>query len=62
MDHVAHPLLFYGACVVGGLGVALALPRRGISPRAIGAIIAAAGGGLALLALGLRNPHARPNI
>ncbi len=50
MDLFVSPILLYSACTLGALGVALALPRRGISPQVIGFIIAGAAlGGLFLL-------------
>jgi NADH-quinone oxidoreductase subunit J len=54
--------MLYGLCVLGALGVCLALPRRGISPQVLGALIASLAGGLLLLGLGTANPAALPNI
>lgn len=62
MDQIINPYILYGLCVVGALGVCLALPRRGMSPQVIGALVAALAGGLGLLALGARNPQALPNV
>jgi NADH-quinone oxidoreductase subunit J len=54
LDQVINPLLLYAGCVLGGVGVALALPRRGASFAVIGGIIAAAAAGLIVLGLTLR--------
>ncbi len=54
MALLASSYLLYGACAVGAVGVALALPRKGISPQVIGALIAAVA--LGLLALALAGP------
>lgn len=51
MELLYNPFLLYTGCVLGALGVALALPRRGLSPQALGGLIAAAGAGLILLAI-----------
>lgn len=54
---VSDPLssmLLFAACVVGGLGVAIALPRRGVNPQVIGALVAALGLGIMYLWLGRR--------
>lgn len=58
----ATPFLLYLGVVVGALGVAMALPRRGLSPQAVGAIIAGGGLGLVFLALGLRAGQDWPGI
>lgn len=66
MDHLVHPLLLYLACLLGGVGVALALPRAKYRLTLIGAVLAAAGGGLVVLMLGLaafdRGPETLPNL
>ena len=41
MDHVVSQAVLFICLVVAGLGVAIALPRRGISPQVLGALIAA---------------------
>lgn len=53
MDLIS-PLILYTALVLGAVGVAIALPRRGVSPQIIGALVAGAGGGLVILVLSLR--------
>ncbi len=58
---LASPILLFAASVVGALGIALALPRRRVSPQLLGALIAGLGLGGAFLALGLRSDHL-PNI
>lgn len=62
MDGIFGPLLVYLACVVGALGVGMALPRKGSNPQVIGGVIAAGGLGLLLLGLGVLAPDALPNI
>lgn len=54
MDQIVSPVLLFVCLVVGGLGVALALPRKGISPQIIGALIAGAAFGVLMVVLGLR--------
>jgi NADH-quinone oxidoreductase subunit J len=48
------PLILYTALVLGAVGVAIALPRRGVSPQIIGALVAGGAGGLVILVLSLR--------
>lgn len=54
MPASALPILLYGACVVGALGVATALPKRGINPQLIGVLVAALGLGGVFVYLGLK--------
>jgi len=61
LEQIINPYILYSLCVVGALGVCLALPRRGLSPQILGALIAALAGGLGLVALGAKNPQALPN-
>lgn len=51
MGTILNPFLLYGLIALGGLGVCLALPRKGLSPQVIGALIAGAAGGLFILFL-----------
>lgn len=53
MDAVVSPVWFYLLLAVGGIGVALALPRPRVSPQLLGGLIAAIGFGGIFLALGL---------
>lgn len=62
MNTLASPILLFAACLLGALGVALALPRKGVSPQLVGVLIAALGLGGIFLALGLRSPEALPNF
>ena len=57
MDSVVNPFILYAAIALGGLGVLVALPRRGANPQIIGAALAALGGGavIALLTLAGRS-------
>jgi len=61
LEQIINPYILYGLCVLGAIGVCLALPRRGINAQIIGALVAAGAGGLTLLALGLGHPDALPN-
>ncbi len=54
MDALINPILLYAALAIGGVGVAMAIPRRGINPQQIGGVIAAAGAGLVILLLSLK--------
>jgi NADH-quinone oxidoreductase subunit J len=58
---LASPILLYVGCALGVLGLALALPRKGLSPQVIGALIAGAGLGAIFIALGVANPEHLPN-
>jgi NADH:ubiquinone oxidoreductase subunit 6 (subunit J) len=54
LDGLFSPVLLYVGCALGALGVVMALPRRGLSPRVLGAIVAGVGLGAIFLGLGLR--------
>lgn len=54
MSDVVHPILFYLAIALGGVGVWLAMPRRGANPQILGGILAASAFGLGILLLSLR--------
>lgn len=62
LNTLASPILLFAACLLGALGVALALPRKGVSPQLVGALIGALGLGGIFLALGLRSPQSLPNF
>jgi NADH-quinone oxidoreductase subunit J len=65
LDHLISPFILYIGLAVGAVGVWLALPRRGVSPQAIGGIVGAAGAGLVILALtvsALRAGEGLPNL
>lgn len=55
MDGLVSPILLYLGCAIGAVGVCMALPRRGLSPQLLGALIAAVGVGGVFLGLGLRS-------
>ncbi|GJQ28288.1 MAG: hypothetical protein HBSAPP03_01720 [Phycisphaerae bacterium] len=59
---IINPYMLYGLCVLGGVGVCLALPRGGKRPQILGALLAALIGGGAMLALGLTAGKAFPNL
>lgn len=62
MDQIAHPILLYAGLALGAVGVCLAMPRRRPHPQILGALLAAAAGGLVLLALALAAAWALPNL
>lgn len=58
-----NPYLLFGLLVVGAVGVAMALPRRGNNPQVLGAAVAGLAGGLLMLFLGLKaGPDKIPNV
>jgi NADH-quinone oxidoreductase subunit J len=58
-----NPYLLFGLLVVGAVGVAMALPRRGNNPQVLGAAVAGLAGGLLMLFLGLQaGPDKIPNL
>jgi NADH-quinone oxidoreductase subunit J len=59
---VLHPLIVYGLCALGAVGVLLALPRRGNLPQIFGALIASLAGGAALIVMGLKAKEHLPNL
>ncbi|HMN41650.1 MAG TPA: NADH-quinone oxidoreductase subunit J [Phycisphaerales bacterium] len=58
MDGLISPILLYSGCIVGALGVCLALPRRGLSPQIIGALVFALAFGILMVGLGIKAPKA----
>jgi len=62
VDLLVSPILLYGACALGGLGVAFALPRKRVSPFILGALVAAIALGALFIGLGVRYPDQIPNI
>lgn len=66
-SHRVNAIVLYLLCALGAVGIAIALPRKRVNPQILGAVIAAAAGGLALAALGLHavrtaGPGALPNL
>src|SRR5262249_43718872 len=57
MNVLVSPILLFAGCILGALGVGLALPRRGLSPQLLVAIVAGGGLGMIYLALGTRTGH-----
>lgn len=62
MDHVINQVALYVLLALGGVGVCVALPRRGLNPQPIGAILAAAAGGLVVLLMSLSAREHLPNL
>lgn len=62
MTELFSPILLYGGCAVGAVGVCLALPRRGTSPQVLGAIVAAIAFGAVFLALAIKAEGHLPNF
>lgn len=62
MDQVINPVILYVLLALGGVGVCMALPRRGNNPQPIGGIIAAAAAGLVILVLSLKAAPRLPNL
>ncbi|GAB4547294.1 MAG: hypothetical protein Tsb0013_06930 [Phycisphaerales bacterium] len=58
MHELFNPVLFYVLLTIGAVGVALALPRRGVSPQIIGGLVAGAGFGGVLIMMGVRGGQA----
>ncbi len=52
MDMIVNPVLLFLALAIGGVGVAVSVPRRKFQASLIGGIIAATGVGLLIVALG----------
>lgn len=62
MEFVANPVFMYLCVALGGIGVAVALPRPRATPQILGALLAVAGLGGAFLALGLKAGADRPGF
>lgn len=61
---ILSPILLFVCLAFGGLGIALALPRRGVSPQLLGAVIAGLAFGVVFVVLGIRAAQAEqlPNL
>lgn len=62
VSEIINPLILYLLLALGGVGVWLALPRRGVNPQAIGGLLAAIAGGLIILIMSVRAGKYIPNI
>jgi len=58
LQGLVSPILLYLGCAVGAIGIAVSLPRRGINPQLLGALVAAIGAGAVLLGISLRAAQA----
>ncbi|MEO1130572.1 MAG: NADH-quinone oxidoreductase subunit J [Planctomycetota bacterium] len=54
LEQIVNPVLLFVCLVVGGLGIALAMPRRGLSPQVLGALVAGLAFGVVFVVLGIR--------
>jgi NADH-quinone oxidoreductase subunit J len=54
VDHVVNQTILFICLVVAGLGVLVALPRRGVSPQIVGAMVMAVALGVLFAVLGVR--------
>jgi NADH-quinone oxidoreductase subunit J len=62
LDPIVSPILLYLLIALGGVGVWLALPRRGVNPQPIGGLIAAVAAGLLVVALSVASRPNLPNL
>lgn len=62
LEHLISPVLLYGACAIGALGVLVALPRERLTPAVFGAILLAGAFGALVLGLGFAAPDQVPNF
>lgn len=62
LDQVINPFVLYGLIALGALGVCLALPRKGMTPQILGAILGGLAAGLLFLFMGLKAGKQIPNI
>jgi NADH-quinone oxidoreductase subunit J len=51
---LVSPAILYTLIVLGAVGVCMAMPRRGLSPQIVGAVLAGGAGGLLVLLLSVR--------
>lgn len=54
LETLIHPVILYSLVALGAVGVALALPRKGLNPQVLGGLLASIAGGLVILLLGIR--------
>lgn len=57
-----NPYLMLVAVALGAVGVSMALPRKGLSPQALGALVAGLALGLGMVAIGVRSGGELPPI
>jgi len=62
LDAVFSPVILYIGLALGAIGVALALPRRGLSPQALGGLVTAIGLGGLLIAMAIVGGEARASV
>jgi NADH-quinone oxidoreductase subunit J len=59
---IINPYVLYAMLALGAVGVAIALPRRGVSWQVLGAILGATAIGAILLTMALKTPGQIPNL
>lgn len=62
MGEVINPLILYLGIALGGVGVCLALPRRGVNPQLLGGLLAGLAAGIIVIGLAVRDPSQAPNL
>lgn len=65
MDPILNPIILYAGLALGAIGVAIAMPRKGLNPQVIGALLVGVGIGAILIALaviGLRSGEGAANV
>lgn len=65
MDPILNPIILYTGLALGAVGVAIAMPRKGVNPQVIGAMVAGIAIGAIVLSLaivGLRTDGATANL
>src|SRR4051812_3889099 len=62
LDPIINQAILFLLLALGGVGVCVALPRRGLNPQPIGAILAGAAAGLIILVMSVRARPYLPNV
>jgi NADH-quinone oxidoreductase subunit J len=62
LNEVINPLILYALLALGGVGVYIALPRRGVNPQILGGLLAAIAAGLIVLILTVKAHGQTPNL
>src|SRR3954464_15025610 len=62
LDPIINQAILFLLLALGGVGVCVALPRRGLNPQPIGAILAGAAAGLIVLVMSVKARPFLPNV